>query len=85
MLHNAFQPFGIVIALLTTGVGISFAGQLFGGRSFKVIAALAWLAVALRAGSYGLSHEILIISNSYGNIFLLTGLLVGAFAAIRKN
>jgi len=84
-LHNAFQPIGILLALITTAVGISFAGQLFGARKFKIIAAIAWLAVALRAGSYGLSHEILIISNVYGNIFLLVGLLIATVTAVRKN
>ena len=61
------------------------AGQLFGARKFKVIAALAWLAVALRAGTYGASDEILIISNLYGNIFLLGGLLVAFIAVVKKR
>ena len=54
VLHNAFQPIGILLALLTTAIGISFAGQLFGSRKYKLIAAIAWLAVALRAGTYGI-------------------------------
>jgi ABC-type multidrug transport system permease subunit len=83
-LHNAFHPVGIFLALLTTAVGIKFAGELFGARKFKIIAAIAWVAVALRAGSYGLSHEILIISNLYGNIFLLGGLLVASVTALKK-
>lgn len=84
VLHNSFHPFGILLALLTTAIGISFAGQLFGARKFKIIAVIAWLAVALRAGSFGLSHEILIISNLYGNAFLLGGFLIAIFAALKK-
>ncbi len=84
VLHNSIHPFGILLALLTTAVGISFAGQLFGARKFKIIAATAWLLVALRAGSYGLSQEILIISNLYGNAFLLGGFLIAIFAALKK-
>lgn len=85
ILHNSFEPFGIVLALLTTGIGISFTGQLFGSQKYKLIAAIAWIAVVLRAGTYGVSHEILIISNLYGNIFLLGGLLVAFIAVVRKR
>lgn len=85
LLHNSYQPVGILLALLTTGIGINFAGNFFGDRKYKFIAAIAWLAVALRAGTYGLSNEILIISNLYGNIFLLGGLLFATIAVIKKN
>jgi len=85
ILHNSYEPFGIVLALLATAVGINFAGQLFGANRYKLFAALAWLAVALRAGTYGSSNEILIISNLYGNIFLLGGLLVAIIAVIKKR
>ncbi|CAN2234268.1 MAG: DUF6113 family protein [Candidatus Nanopelagicaceae bacterium] len=84
VLHNALHPVGIILALITTAIGIILSGQLFGARKFKIITALAWLAVALRAGSYGQSHEILIISNSYGNIFLLGGLLIATIFATKK-
>jgi len=85
ILHNSFEPFGIVLALLTTGIGINFAGQLFGAQKYKLIAAVAWLLVALRAGTYGASNEILIISNLYGNIFLLGGLLMAFIAVVKKR
>lgn len=84
VLHNSMHPFGILLALLTTAVGITFTGQLFGARKFKIIAATAWLLVALRAGSYGLSHEILIVSNFYGNAFLLGGFLIAIFTALKQ-
>ena len=84
VLHNAFHPIGIILAIITTSVGINLAGQFFGLRKYKIVTALAWLAVALRAGSYGRSHEILVISNSYGNIFLLGGLLVATIFAVKK-
>ncbi len=84
ILHNAFQPFGLILAILVTAVGVNFAGELFGSRKFKIVTGLAWLLVALRAGSYGQSFEILIISNSYGDIFLLGGLLVATIFARKK-
>jgi ABC-type transport system involved in cytochrome c biogenesis permease subunit len=85
ILHNSFEPIGILLALLTTAVGINFAGQLFGAQKYKFIAAIAWLAVALRAGTYVASNEILIISNLYGNIFLLGGLLMAFIAVVKKR
>ena len=85
ILHNAFEPIGILLALLTTAVGINFSGQLFDAQKYKLITALAWLAVALRAGTYGASDEILIVSNLYGNIFLLGGLLVAFIAVVKKR
>lgn len=84
VLHNSLHPFGLLLALVITAVGIVFASQLFGARKFKIIAALAWLAITWRGGSYGLSHEILIISNIYGNVFLLGGSLIAIFTALKK-
>ena len=84
ILHNSYEPFGILLALLTTAVGISFTGQLFGAQKYKLIATIAWIAVVLRAGTYGASDEILIVSNLYGNIFLLVGLLIAFIAVVRK-
>jgi uncharacterized membrane protein YeaQ/YmgE (transglycosylase-associated protein family) len=84
ILHNSYEPFGILLALLTTAVGISFTGQLFGAQKYKLIATIGWIAVVLRAGTYGASDEILIVSNLYGNIFLLGGLLIAFIAVVRK-
>lgn len=84
ILHNSYEPFGILLALLTTAVGIIFTGQLFGAQKYKLIATIGWIAVVLRAGTYGASDEILIVSNLYGNIFLLGGLLIAFIAVVRK-
>ena len=85
VLHNSIQPFGVLLALLTTYIGLNFAGQLFGSRKFKVITVIGWILISLRAGTYGLSQEILIISNLYGNLFLLGGLSIAAFVILKKN
>ena len=84
ILHNAFSPVGIFLALAFTLVAINFAGHFFGSRRFKVIAAVAWVLVVLRAGTYGQSEEILVISNLNGNLFLLGGLLIVVVIALRK-
>jgi len=85
ILHNSFHPIGIILALLTTLVGINFIGKLFGSRKYKIFAAIGWILITLRAGTFGLSHEILIISNLYGNLFLLGGLLITVFAVLKRN
>ncbi len=85
LLHNSLHPFGVLLALLTTYIGLKFTGQLFGARKFQIIAALGWLLIALRAGTFGLSREILIISNTYGNLFLLGGLLIAVFVVLKKS
>ena len=82
--HNELQPFGLLFALLVTIVAMNFSGQLFGARKFKLLVAISWLFVVLRAGTYGLSSEILIISNPYGNIFLIGGLLLVTIATLKK-
>lgn len=85
VLHNSIQPFGLLLALLTTYIGFTFATQLFGSHKFKVITVIGWLLITLRAGTYGLSQEILIISNLYGNLFLLGGVSIAAFTVLKKN
>jgi hypothetical protein len=56
-----------------------------GWSKFKVITVIGWILISLRAGTYGLSQEILIISNLYGNLFLLGGLSIAAFVILKKN
>lgn len=75
ILHNAWQPAGLVAALLVTFLGIKLLGMKYYYRRFKVIAAIGWLAVALRASSVGLGDELLIYANTYGNLFLLLGFI----------
>jgi hypothetical protein len=81
ILHNAWHPVGFILALLLTFLGVRLLGMKFYYRRFKIVAALGWLVVVLRAGTPGLGDELLIYGNSYGNQFLLFG-FVAAFIAV---
>jgi hypothetical protein len=73
ILHNAWQPAGLVAALLVTFLGIKLLGIKYYYRRFKVLASISWIAVAVRASTLGLGDELLIYANTYGNLFLLLG------------
>jgi hypothetical protein len=75
LLHNAYQPWGLLLSLLGTGVGIWSLGRLWSLRRYKFLAALAWCAVFLRAGTLGIGGELLIQGNSMGNALMVGGLL----------
>jgi len=81
IMHNSWQPVGFLLALLVTYLGIKLLGVKFYFRRFKIIAAIAWLLVVIRAGTPGLGDELLIYGNSYGNQFLLFG-FIAAFIAV---
>ena len=81
ILHNAWQPFGFLLSLIFIFLGVRLLGIKFYYRKYKVIAAIGWLLVVLRAGTPGLGDELLIYGNTYGIQFLLFG-FVTAFLAV---
>ena len=80
-LHLFFPPFGLALACLGTFAAIWAVGRKFGKRLFKLIAALAWLAIFLRAASFGTGREIFIQGDSLGNYFLALS-FIALFLAI---
>lgn len=82
ILHNAWQPIGFILALILTYLGINLLGIKYYFRRFKVIAALSWLIVVLRAGNPGLGDELLIYGNTYGNLFLMLGFVAAVIAVV---
>ena len=75
LLHNAYQPWGLALSLLGTGVGIWLIGRAWGLRRYKFFAALTWSAVILRAGTLGVGNELLVLGNTTGNALVIGGLL----------
>jgi uncharacterized membrane protein YeaQ/YmgE (transglycosylase-associated protein family) len=75
MLHNLYSPYGFTASLLLTFLGIRVIGQTLFKISYQLIAALAWLLVVLKAGTPGTGDELLIYGNTYGNLFLIGGLI----------
>jgi uncharacterized membrane protein YeaQ/YmgE (transglycosylase-associated protein family) len=74
MLHNLYSPYGFIASLILTFLGIRVIGQTLFKVSYQLIAALAWLVVAVKAGTPGTGDELLIYGNTYGNLFLIGGL-----------
>jgi hypothetical protein len=82
ILHNAWHPIGFALSLLATYLGIKLLGIKLYFRRFKIVTALAWLLVVVRAGNPGLGDELLIYGNSYGNQFLLFGFIAAVIAVV---
>jgi hypothetical protein len=60
-------------------------GQTLFKIGYQLIAALAWLAVVVKAGTPGTGDELLIYGNTYGNLFLLGGLVALLLGLIVKK
>lgn len=80
VIHSAFYPYGLILALLATGVGIWILGKTLGLRRFKLVAALAWAYVALRGGTPGVGGELLVQGNFAGNALVNAGIATMAIA-----
>lgn len=85
MLHNLYSPYGYVASLVLTFLGIRVIGQTLFKIRYQLIAALAWLAVLVKAGTPGNGDELLIYGNTYGNLFLTGGLVALLLGLIVKK
>ena len=59
-IYSFYPPAGLIVSLFATGIGIWATGRLWGKRSYKFIASIAWALVVLRAGFPGLNEEYLV-------------------------
>lgn len=84
LLHNAYQPFGLILSLLATGVGIWMVGIAWGKRHLKVIVTFGWFLIVLRATSLGVGNELLVQGNWNGNALLLVGVVTTLFAVATR-
>ena len=74
-LHSSLVPFGLIFVLLATLIGIWSIGRLWGGRTLKILAAVAWTFVVLRAGFPGINEEYLLEGSSIGISLINLGFL----------
>lgn len=79
-LHLFLPPFGLVLACLGTFTATWAVGRKFGKRRYKLIAAIAWFYIFVRASSFGTGKEIFIQGDSLGNNFLFFGFIALALA-----
>jgi hypothetical protein len=79
LLHSAYVPFGILLALLGSGIGIWLVGRAWGLRRYKVLAAIGWAIVTWRGGSPGVGGELLVQGNFAGNALVVGGFIMLVF------
>ena len=84
LLHGAYVPFGIVLSLLGSGVGIWLIGRAWGLRRYKVLAAFGWILVTLRGGYPGIGGELLVQGNFAGNALVVAGFAMLVFVVARR-
>ena len=65
-IHNLYPPVGLIVSLLATAMGIWATGRLWGKRSYKFVASIAWAVIVLRAGFPGASEEYLVQGDTVG-------------------
>ena len=76
LLHDAYLPFGLILALLGSSIGVWLVGRLWGRRRYKLMTVVAWVAVVLRAGTLGTGNELLVQGNFSGNALVVGGFLI---------
>jgi len=81
-LHASLVPFGLILSLLATGVGIWSIGRTWGGRALRIIASAIWIAIVLRAGFPGASDEYLIEGSAIGISLINGGFIVLVLAVL---
>jgi hypothetical protein len=85
LLHNSWKPFGLIAGLILTYLGFEFVRSSLFWRRYQLIAVLCWNFVVIRAGTIGQGEELLIYSNTYGNLFLIFGFLIAVISIFRKS
>ena len=81
-IYSFYPPAGLIVSLLATGLGIWATGRLWGKRSYKFIAAIAWALVVLRAGFPGLNEEYLVQGDTLGVSLINFGFIAIVIAII---
>ncbi|CAB4585922.1 unannotated protein [freshwater metagenome] len=76
LLHNAYQPWGLILSVVSSGVAIWMIGRFWGLRRYKFIASIGWSLVVIAASAPGVGGEILIEGNTSGILLLISGFIV---------
>lgn len=76
LLHDAYLPFGLILALLGSSIGVWLVGRLWGRRRYKLATVAAWFVLVLRAGTLGTGNELLVQGNFSGNALVVGGFFI---------
>ena len=81
-IYSFYPPAGLIVSLSATGIGIWATGRLWGKRSYKFIASIAWALVVLRAGFPGLNEEYLVQGDTLGVSLINFGFIAIVIAIV---
>jgi hypothetical protein len=81
-IYSFYPPAGLIVSLFATGIGIWATGRLWGKRSYKFIASIAWALVVLRAGFPGLNEEYLVQGDTLGVSLINFGFIAIVIAIV---
>lgn len=82
LLHDAYVPLGLILALLGSGVGVWMLGRAWRLRRYKILASIGWALAILVGGMPGVGGELLVQGNFAGNALVMAGLAVVVFAVV---
>lgn len=85
LLHQTLPPVGVIASLLITYLSIWSIGRRYGRRLYKWGAALGWIAVAIRASTFGAGQELLVQGDGVGSTLLLLGAMTTIAAVAARN
>lgn len=74
-LYNFYPPFGFILSIPATCLGIWALGRKWGKRSYRFMAAITWAIIVLRAGFPGLNNEYLIQGDTLGLLLINIGFI----------
>jgi len=81
-IHASLVPFGLIFVLLATVAGIWSIGRMWGGKTLRVVASIAWTVVVLRAGFPGINDEYLIEGTAIGISLINVGFMALVLAIL---
>ncbi|CAB4695661.1 unannotated protein [freshwater metagenome] len=81
-IHASLVPFGLIFVLLATVAGVWSIGRMWGGKTLRVVASIAWTVVVLRAGFPGINDEYLIEGTSIGISLINVGFMALVLAIL---
>ena len=85
LLHQTIPPLGVVLGLALSMVSIWTVGRMYSLRRYKFLATLSWLAVIVRAGTFGTGQELLLQGDGVGTSLMMLGIVLLLFIAMRKD
>lgn len=82
LLHLSLFPLGLIFGLFASLLGIWAIGRKWQKRKYKLISAIAWLAVVVNGATLGVGGELLIQGDLAGSLLILVGTLTLVSAII---